>query len=78
MHHMIMLTAHSVMLQEAECPVRASCRVESAGGAEGAPELPGPKLQFDWRIKPSRISICKRSDGRQFRLGAGAFGTVPA
>ena len=34
------------------------------------------KLQFDWRVEPDRIELCKHLDGSIWQLGAGAFGTV--
>ena len=33
-------------------------------------------LQFSWEIPPSRLKICSRPDGSDFKLGSGGFGTV--
>ena len=34
------------------------------------------ELQFDWRIPPSRLKICRYPDGSDWKLGSGGFGTV--
>ena len=34
------------------------------------------ELQFDWRIPPSRLKICRHPDGGDWKLGSGGFGTV--
>lgn len=33
-------------------------------------------LQFEWRIEPHRLQICKHPDDTNWRLGRGAYGLV--
>ena len=36
-----------------------------------------PSLPWsDWEIDPRDITICRREDGSDYKLGAGAYGTV--
>ena len=43
--------------------------------ANGALDL--PRVPFsDWELRPEDIEICRRPDGRQWEIGAGAFGQV--
>lgn len=33
-------------------------------------------IEFEWKIDPSRIEICRRPSGRAWLLGDGAYGSV--
>ena len=33
-------------------------------------------LQFEWRIDPSRLAICRRANGKAWKLGSGGCGSV--
>ena len=50
------------------------CSCRSSREAEGR-QLADVADQ-DWLIDPAHIHICKRPDGRPWKLGSGTFGTV--
>jgi hypothetical protein len=57
-----------------------SAGANSDSGCEGAAAngaLDLPRVPFsDWELRPEDIEICRRPDGRQWEIGAGAFGQV--
>jgi hypothetical protein len=59
-----------------------SAGANSDSGCEGAAPngaLDLPRVPFsDWELRPEDIEICRRPDGRQWEIGAGAFGQVQA
>ena len=48
------------------------CRPSPDDEKDSVPSI----LHFEWRIKPSRLKICKNAAGKDIKLGSGAFGAV--
>lgn len=49
----------------------------ASGSAVGVDGVQLPRVPFsDWELRPEDIEICTRPDGRQWEIGAGAFGQV--
>ena len=53
------------------------CRTTDSPGRQRNDPFQLPHT-FEWRIHPEQLKIAKRPDGRDWKLGAGGFGTVRA
>jgi len=57
------------------CNANSACRQYSLGQQGSSIELPRMPWS-DWEVPGEQIEICKRPDGSDWELGAGAFGKV--